>query len=322
MLRVLEVTFPVFALVFCGFLGQRHHLLPEKAVDGLNAFVFFFALPAMLFRIVAAQSPASLSDARFALGYAATGMAVFAFTRWAALPGRGTPAPRASVERSQASAFALSATHGNVGYLGVPLVLELGDRFMPPLILVVVCDIFIAITLAIVLLELEQRRRQGRSAGAALLPTVLRSFAGSPLVLAIAAGLALTTTGTRLPAVMENFVRILSSAAGPCALFAIGASLGDRRIVLSGAVRSLVAIKLVAHPALAAIVLFGIVRAEPLAASVGVLAASLPAASSSFIIARRYDVDGREIGSAILAGTFAALVTVSTVIWVLGMKRG
>ena len=66
MLRVLEVTLPVFALVFCGFFGQRWQLLPARAVQGINAFVFFFALPAMLFRVVATQKPASFSDGRFA----------------------------------------------------------------------------------------------------------------------------------------------------------------------------------------------------------------------------------------------------------------
>jgi predicted permease len=40
MLSVLEVTLPVFALVFCGFFGQRGGLLPAQAVQGLNAFVF------------------------------------------------------------------------------------------------------------------------------------------------------------------------------------------------------------------------------------------------------------------------------------------
>ena len=55
MLRVLEVTLPVFALVFCGFFGQRGGLLPAQAVQGLNAFVFYFALPAMLFRVIATQ---------------------------------------------------------------------------------------------------------------------------------------------------------------------------------------------------------------------------------------------------------------------------
>ena len=60
MLTVLEVTLPVFALVFCGWLAARRRLMSPEAVAGINAFVFLFALPAMLFRAVASQPVARI----------------------------------------------------------------------------------------------------------------------------------------------------------------------------------------------------------------------------------------------------------------------
>ncbi len=45
------VTFPFFALVLCGYLAARWRLLPLEAIGGLNAFVLYFALPAMLYRV-------------------------------------------------------------------------------------------------------------------------------------------------------------------------------------------------------------------------------------------------------------------------------
>jgi hypothetical protein len=324
MLRVLEVTFPVFALVFCGFFGQRYRMLPERAVEGINAFVFYFALPAMLFRVVATQPVSSFSDWRFALGYALSGLGIFFFTRAAAMPGRAARNPKAAARaRSEATAFGLNATHANIGYLGVPLVLELGRHYAPTIVLAIVCDIFVVITLSIALLELERRRAHAAQGPAG--PMLARVFGGllkSPLVWSIAAGLAWTLFAPPMPDVMDNFIRILSGAAGPCALFAIGASLGDRRIEFTPTVRSLIALKLVAHPALAALVLFVVVRADPASAAIGVLAASLPAASNTFIIAQRYGVDAREISASIVAGTFIALATVSAVIWALGLKAG
>jgi len=325
MLRVLEVTFPVFALVFCGFYGQRWKLLPERAVEGINAFVFFFALPAMIFRVVATQPLAGFTDWRFALGYVLSGVTVFFFTRAAAMPRRTAPgAAGASRARSEAIGFGLAAGHGNIGYLGVPLVLELGKQYAPTLVLAIMCDIFAVIMLSIVLLELERRhaRRDDDEQSASLLATVLGGLVRSPLVLSIAAGLGWAVANPPMPEVMDNFIRILSGAAGPCALFAIGASLGDRRIELNPTVRALLAIKLIAHPALAALLLFVVFRADPAAAAIGVVAASLPGASNSFIIAQRYGVDTRDISAAIVAGTFVALATVSVVIWALGLKAG
>ncbi len=325
MLRVLEVTFPVFALVFCGFFGQRWRLLPERAVEGINAFVYYFALPAMLFRVVATQPLAGFTDGRFALGYVASGMAVFFFTRAAAMPRRmPRDASRAARARRDAIGLGLAAGHGNLGYLGVPLVLELGKQYAPTIVLAMICDIFAVIMLAVVMLELERRhaRRSDDQPSVSLFATVSGGLIRSPLVLSIAAGLGWAVATPAMPEVMDNFVRILASAAGPCALFAIGASLGDRRIELNATVRALLAIKLVAHPALAAGVLFLVVRADPAAAAIGVLAASLPGASNSFIIAQRYGVDTRDISASIVASNFVALATVSIAIWALGLKSG
>ena len=47
---IAAVTAPFFALVLCGYLATRQHVLPESAIPGLNAFVLFFALPCLLFR--------------------------------------------------------------------------------------------------------------------------------------------------------------------------------------------------------------------------------------------------------------------------------
>lgn len=323
MIRVLEVTLPVFALVFCGFAGQRRGMLPAGTVQGLNAFVFMFALPAMLFRVVALQQVADFAQWRFVAGYLAAALIVFAATRQSTLAfARGCPAPEPS-GRSRATAFALNVTHGNVGYLGVPLAIELGRQYVPGMIMAMICDIFVVIGLSIALLEIDRRHASATpgSRGASIPATVGRGLLRSPLVLAIAAGLGWSLAGAPMPKVLDGFTRILGGAAGPCALFAIGASLGDRRIVIDRIVAGLVATKLLAHPLLAALALTA-VGCGPEMVAVGVLAASLPGASNSYIIAQRYGVDTRDISAAILVGTFMALATVSAVIWLSGFGTG
>mgnify|MGYP003489954148 CR=1 FL=1 len=47
---ILAVTLPFFALVLMGYAAAHRRLLPESAIPGLNAFVLYFALPALLFR--------------------------------------------------------------------------------------------------------------------------------------------------------------------------------------------------------------------------------------------------------------------------------
>ena len=62
-LNVLIVTFPFFALVLAGFVAAKRRMLPLEAIPGLNGFVLFFALPAMLYRFGSTTPIAELLDA-------------------------------------------------------------------------------------------------------------------------------------------------------------------------------------------------------------------------------------------------------------------
>jgi predicted permease len=315
MLTVLEVTLPVFALVFCGWIAARRGLMSEAAVEGINAFVFWFALPAMLFRAVAVHPISSLLDLRYLGAYLLAGAVLFVATLFVARARGGDPA------RPVALAFA--STHGNIGYLGLPLLAELGDpTLLAAMVMAMMADIGVLIVATIVLFELARNGR-GADGASAPLPTRLRGALGgllrTPLILGIAAGLVASGTGATLPGPIDAFVRLLAQAAGPCALFAIGASLGGRRVVPDRDVGVLLGAKLVAHPALVGAAMWA-TGAPPALAAVGVLAAALPTASNTFILSQRYGVDTRAIGAAIVVGTFAAAATVSFVIWLLGLR--
>ena len=69
MLTILGVTFPFFALVLAGYVAAKRGWLPLTAIPGLNSFVLYFALPAMLFRFGANTPMAQLLDGSVALLY-------------------------------------------------------------------------------------------------------------------------------------------------------------------------------------------------------------------------------------------------------------
>jgi malonate transporter len=313
MFPVLEVTLPVFALVFCGYLASARSLLPDRAVEGINAFVFWFALPAMLFRVVGLRPITELLDVDFAIGFLATGFLIFALTYWLARTGWLAGMPRTA---SEAPALALNAAHGNGGYLGLALFAEIGAQTLPTVALVLICDIFIMITFTLLLLE--SARDQGTVSRSRL--AVAGSVLRSPMVASIGAGLAFSLSGLTLPAVAENFTRLLAAAAGPCALFAIGAALGGRTLKINREIGALVVIKLLLHPLIAAVALYVLWPVDPVAAAVGVVCATLPSASNSFIIAQRYGVAVPSISASIVAGTALSVITVSLAIALTGLR--
>ena len=61
MSTILNVTIPFFAVIGCGYLSGRLGILGHASRAGLNGFVFYFALPALVFSI--------MSNARFDAGF-------------------------------------------------------------------------------------------------------------------------------------------------------------------------------------------------------------------------------------------------------------
>jgi malonate transporter and related proteins len=319
MLTVFEVTLPVFGLVFCGWLAAHRRMMSDEAVSGINAFVFWFALPAMLFRAVAANPVAELAEPRYLSAYALAALAMFFGTRLLARAASGDGSVR--------TAFALNAAHGNIGYLGLPLLAQLGGQSgalgaigVRAMITAIIVDIFLVILISIVLFEMDRGRRAARSDGAAPLSRLaalrlgLAALVRSPLILGIAAGLVASLVELELPPVADSFTSLLAAAAGPCALFAIGASLGGRPVVVDRQVSGLLALKLLVHPLLMAFTT-SLLKVDPRAAAIGILVAALPSASNTYILAQRYGVDTRAISASIVVGTGLAAVSVTAVIW-------
>ena len=116
MATIVGVALPFFAVLLCGMLAARLRLLDDAGLIGLNAFVFWFALPALLFQKVATTAFERLTDWTLYVGYEGSCLllyfVVLAAVRWLA---------RRSLREAAICAFA--ASWGNVGYMGVPLLI-------------------------------------------------------------------------------------------------------------------------------------------------------------------------------------------------------
>lgn len=328
MLDVLEVTLPIFGLVFCGFFGQRLRLVPEAGVDALNRFVFHFALPAMLFRAIAVQPAAAYANVSFLGAWVLASLCSYFLAR--------TLAQRA-LHRGPMSAtvMAMNVTHPNVGYIGLPLALELGREHVPIMVMAVIGDMFVVVVMSIVLLEfdsrkadrriLEEVRKAGFASGTSLdgsiALTVLQGLARSPIVVAALLGLVWSVMALPIPILLDNFSRLLGGAAAPVALFAIGASIGRTSLRLDATSAGMVGWKLLVHPLIAALVLLSMPGIAPEVWAMGVVAACLPSASNTFIIGNRYGVSTGGVAQSIVAGSLLAIVTVSLAVWATGLHQ-
>ena len=321
MQQILAVTIPFFALVLMGYAAAHRRVLPESAIPGLNAFVLYFALPAMLFRF-GMNTPIGQLLNPVVLGVSLlASMGIVGFTLATTL------SPR--VPLKDAAFGALVAAFPNTGFMGVPLLTALlGPSAAGPVICALLIDLFVTTSLCIALAQAHDAVGAGAGAGAALRKALLGALS-NPLPWAIALGAMCSVLGWRLGGPVAVIVDMLAGASSPVALFTIGAVLwraGQHAHMRTPPelVLPVAAIKLLAHPALVLALAAGAHRlGAPIGAfeiTVLVLAAALPSASNVSLLAERYGADNGRVARIILSSTAAAFVTFSGLAWALGAR--
>ncbi|NDB44148.1 MAG: AEC family transporter, partial [Betaproteobacteria bacterium] len=154
MLDVLRVTFPFFALVFCGYVAARKQMLPFEAIPGLNGFVLFFALPCMLFRFGASTPIAQLLNAGAFFMYLFCALIMVAFVLAVTMNRR--------IGWNDGAFGALVGAFPNTGFMGVPLLVALlGSAAAGPAIVTIVIDMVITTSLCVALSRLDGASEQG-----------------------------------------------------------------------------------------------------------------------------------------------------------------
>ncbi len=272
MLDIFAITFPFFALVLCGYLAVRRHLLPQLAIPGMNGFVLYFALPCLLFRFGSTTPIAQLLDPAMIAVYLAAAVIMVAVVVMASRQ-RGT-------NWNDAAFGALVAAFPNTGFMGVPLLVALlGARASAPVIVTIAIDLVITSSLCLALARMGRdgprspmgqgglrsskgkdgplsrmgqdgpwsRKRQdgaegqpgkavqlSRRGSAAALRQALAGMLRNPMPWAIVLGALASTTGLVLPGPAARTVDLLADAASPLALFTIGAVLARSQMHASG----------------------------------------------------------------------------------------
>ncbi|MDO8903214.1 AEC family transporter [Hydrogenophaga sp.] len=313
MLTVLLVTFPFFALVLAGFVAAHRRMLPLEAIPGLNGFVLYFALPALLYRFGSTTPIAQLLDASVAGVYALCALVMVAFAVAMSLNKR--------IRWNDASMGALVAAFPNTGFMGVPLLAALlGPASAGPIILLIFVDMIVTSSLCVALSRLDEGEGHGGRAMLDAGKKALRGVAANPMPWAILLGAAASALEYKLPLPVEQTVWLLADAASPVALFTIGAVLARAQIQANHPMPvsdylPVTLMKLVLHPLLVlgvgtAAIQLG-VPLEPFALTVMVLVSALPSASNVSLLAERLGADNGRIARIILVTTAVSFLTFS-----------
>ena len=303
MLAIFLETLPFFAVIGVGYGAGRSGFFSEEATANLTRFVFYFPLSAMIFRFSAGLSLGDILDWNGVGAYLSASIIVYLIATTVALI-RKRGLEEAAVE-------AQCAVVGNVGFLGIPmLVLLLGKAAIGPVMLVLSTDLIVFGSLIVILIT---GSRDGRMT-MGILRTVTLGLVRNPMIVSIVLGLGWSATGWQMPTPAGDFLTLLGAAATPGALFAIGASLASKSAERVSVAAWLSFCKLVLHPAAVAVSTLIVFTVDNYTAGVIIAAASLPVAGNVYILAQHYGVAPHRVSSAILISTAASIVTVSLVI--------
>ena len=309
---IVNVALPIFALIACGYFAGRVGVLGEDSTVALNAFVWWFSLPALFFLSLARVPFGDIFNWPFIFVFGGA----FAFTYLVAM---ALAAIATNGRLGELSLHGIAAGFGNVGYMGIPLcITAFGPEGALPATIAAVFGSTVMMAFSVVLVEIDLRSGSGilRSVW-----NVLRAILRNPLLIAAALGMGVAGFELALPQPLVNFLDLIGKAAAPCALFAIGLFLVGKSLTTgAGEVGLAVVVKLVLQPAVAWLLALVFLEPGSIWFNSAILLAALPTAANAFVLARQYDLFTARASGIILLTTVLSVFTLSALIVVLGIR--
>lgn len=307
-LSVLGVIAPVFLIIATGYVSVRTGYFEPAALKGLGGFVFRIAMPALILSAITSAPLGETMNHAYLLGYGGATFAIF-LLGYAALRRIGGQAVAPAAVR------ALGMCGSNTGFMGYPIAAMVvgapaAAAFAQNMVIENILILPVAMTIA------EAGMGATRSSRT-LARTILASLARNPLMVAIVLGGAYALSGLPVPAPAAKSLSLVGAVGAPVALFAVGGTLaGIRADSLPTGIGWIVGAKLVAHPALVALVLWKMPGIDAATFASGVIFAGAPILTLYPIIAGRFG-EGKLGAVAMFLATVGSAVTLSVILWLL-----
>jgi malonate transporter and related proteins len=298
----LDAVLPVFAVVAVGYAFGRSELFDFPSALAINRFVYYAALPLLLFRLIA-TSPFERFEWFLVLGFVLAELIVYTV---------GFLVARYGFQRSWSESLLLgmSAAFANQVFFVLPIARQLfGDVGAFPVVVVSTFDVVVLLAGTIIILDASRGPAQGISA-----TRILRLFVRTPPIIGIFAGIVANLIDLPVVGGFDFFARFLGETAAPCSLFALGLILVLRRDEASvGCPIAITILKLLAMPVIAWTLVSTMFQVSPEWSDPAMLVAAGPTGAMPFVLAMQYQIPVAAIARTILISTLASLVTVTAV---------
>ncbi len=297
-----QLLLPDFSLILCGYLVCRFTALNRSVWEPVEALVYFFLFPVLLFQSIVRTpldlgATSRLMGAGWTLGLSGIAMAYLL----PHLPGWG----RFMDPRDHASSAQVAFRFNS--FIG----LALADRIAGPLGLQLIA---VLIGVCVPLFNMGAVWPMARHAQRGFLRELVRN----PLIIATASGLVANLAGFMLPHWLEPTVNRIGAASLALGLMAAGAGMQLGALARSKLLSvSVLSIRHFLLP-LAALGVSHLFALDPTQSTILLAFSALPTASSCYVLAARMGYDGAYVAGLVTLSTLLGMVSLP---FALGMLR-
>jgi hypothetical protein len=303
----LEIIAPVFAMMGLGYGAGKTKFFPPEAVSALMRFVWYVAIPALMFRLIANATVPGAEELILAAGYYLGIFTVYFGTVF--IVGHFLKLPM-----GERGVMALAVCFGNGGFIGIPVIEGVfGAEGLRLLLILITFHSMTLVPITTIIIE------SGSANGGSPMGIMKKTANGlihNPLLIALFSGLAFAASGLPMPDVVDRFLAMPAATAAPCGLFAAGATLS--RVKIAGDLPQaflVVFLKTMIVPVavfLSTTYIFGL---PPLWVGTATLMAGLPTGMVAYSVAEQYATAPRRAATAVLVATLVSIVTLSGLIY-------
>ncbi|NLB31715.1 MAG: AEC family transporter [Alcaligenaceae bacterium] len=306
MLAILNITLPLFLLIGIGYSAVKLGFLSLEHNRGLGSYVLNFAYPALVFNAISTLDITSAFIYEYVLIYGGISITLYWIGVLISLKVLGRNAVQSALN-------GLGLIFCNTAFLGYPVLAQVigYEKAAIFLSMNLLFENLLGVLPTILLCELSAGKKKNLFK---LFLTALQKIFSSPPIIAIISGLIFSLLGLGVVEPIRKTLTMLSIAAAPVALFAIGANLNGIRFrsSIKGAIPITLG-KLVLFPSLIFLgfTLLGVDDSTTVMS--GVLLASAPAATLYALIGIQYG-EGPRLSGNLIVMTLSSFISLSVVL--------
>jgi len=312
LIAIINVVFPIFAIILIGYMAGAKNIVPKAGVKTLANFVFYIALPALLFQSTATAPLESLLNWEF-ISINLGGILVNFFV--------AVIISKVIFKRSilSSSLYGMNASYGNTGYMGIPLLIAaFGHEAALPAAIATLIHNLPIITVVLIIGETIFVRdyKEKQSLWHTIFMT-LKPVLKNPITISVLAGILVALSGISLPPAISTLAELLANASGSTALFAIGLGfVGQFSLMKStgfnkAEIGLIVGLKLLFQPFITYILMMYVFDVEALWAITSVIMSALPVGAGVYVFAQKYEKMMNQTLSAILFSNLFSVISLS-----------